>query len=166
MAALLIANPSSRLDRRTTEPAGSGARGADDGRVIRTMVTPLHSPAVPGGAKFPVFLAVALLLAGCGSAGDKQGTPVDVGSTINYGSVGTKAEIDCQGKSLNVGGSNNTLTVTGTCASISVGGADNTITVNRIDGELSVVGLNNRVAYKNGDPTVNDTGSGNRISRG
>lgn len=115
---------------------------------------------------FLAALAVTLLLAGCGSGGDNQGTQVEVGSTINYGSFGTKADIDCgQGKSLNVGGSNNTLTVSGTCASVSVGGADNTITVTRIDGELSVVGLNNRVTYSEGDPAVIDQGSGNQISR-
>lgn len=124
------------------------------------MSKSLRSPA------FPVALAVTLLFAGCGSGGDRQDTPVQVGSTINYGSFGTKADIDCgQGKSLNVGGSNNTLTVTGTCASVSVGGADNTITVTRIDGELSVVGLNNRVTYKDGEPDVNDTGTGNKISK-
>ncbi len=124
------------------------------------MPMSLHSPA------FPVAVAVTLLLAGCGSGGDKQGTQVQVGSTINYGSFGTKADIDCgQGKSLNVGGSNNTLKVVGTCASVSVGGADNTITVARIDGELSVVGLNNRVYYTAGDPDVNDTGTGNQISK-
>jgi len=124
------------------------------------MFTSPPSPALPLAA------ALIALLAGCGSAPDRQGTQVEVGSTINYGSFGTKAEIDCgQGKSLNVGGSNNKLTVTGTCASISVGGADNTIAVNRVDGELSVVGLNNRVTYKAGDPTVNDTGSGNQVSK-
>ncbi len=116
--------------------------------------------------RFSVALGVTLLLAGCGFGGDNQGTQVEVGSTINYGSFGTKADIDCgEGKSLNVGGSNNTLTVTGTCASVSVGGADNTITLTRIDGELSVVGLNNRVTYKDGNPTVNDHGSGNQISK-
>jgi hypothetical protein len=117
----------------------------------------------------PVFLAVpalTLVVAGCGSDGGTPGTQVEVGSTINYGSFGTTAEIDCgDGKSLNVGGSNNTLTVTGTCSSVNVGGADNTITVSRIDGELSVVGLNNTVGYKGGDPTVNDQGSGNRIGK-
>jgi hypothetical protein len=114
-------------------------------------------------------LSVALMaaLAGCGSDDAGSGSQVQVGSTINYGSFGTKADIDCgQGKSLNVGGSNNTLTVIGTCASVSVGGADNTITVQRIDGELSVVGLNNSVRYKAGEPTVSDTGTGNRISVG
>ena len=119
-----------------------------------------HSPAAL------VALALTLAIAGCGSDDGKQGTSVEVGSTINYGSFGTTAEIDCaNGKSLNIGGSNNTLTVTGTCASVSVGGADNTITVNRIDGELSVVGLNNKVSYKGGDPAVDDQGTGNRIGK-
>jgi len=113
----------------------------------------------------PLAVGLTLLLAGCGSGTDKPGTQVEVGSTINYGSFGTRAEIDCgQGKSLNVGGSNNKLTVTGTCGSVSVGGADNTITVTRVDGELSVVGLNNRVTYS-GDADVNDTGSGNQITK-
>ncbi len=115
-------------------------------------------------------LSSLLLLAGCGSGADKEGTKVgqqvSVDSTINYGSFGTRADIDCgQGKSLNVGGSNNTLTVTGTCASVSVGGADNNITVARIDGELSVVGLNNRVTYSDGDPAVNDQRAGNQVSK-
>ena len=140
--------------------AGSG------GRVIPTMSTSRHFPRFPLDPRFPLAAVMTLLLAGCGSGSDKQGTQVEVGNTINYGSFGTKADIDCgQGKSLNVGGSNNTLKVSGTCASVSVGGADNTITVERIDGELSVVGLNNRVTYKTGNPTVNDTGTGNQISK-
>lgn len=118
----------------------------------------------------PAVLAVVALtlpLAGCGSDGGTQGTQVQVGNTVNYGSFGTTADIDCgDGKSLNVGGSNNTLKVTGSCTSVSIGGADNRITLERVDGELSVVGLNNTVRYKSGDPDVNDQGSGNRISQG
>jgi len=113
------------------------------------------------------LLAAVLAIAGCGSDADRVGRPIEVGSTINYGSFGTKADIDCgQGKSLNVGGSNNTLTVRGACASVSVGGADNAITIARVDGELAVVGLNNTVTYKDGDPEVNDTGTGNRVNQG
>jgi hypothetical protein len=125
-----------------------------------------------------VAIAVcALGLAGCGS--DKKdtnaptatagtsGAQVEIGNTINYGSFGTTADIDCaDGKSLNVGGSNNTLTVKGTCASVNIGGADNKITFDTVDKELSVVGLNNTVTYKNGDPKVDDLGSGNKISKG
>jgi hypothetical protein len=91
---------------------------------------------------------------------------VEVGNTVNYGSFGTTAEIDCaDGKSLNVGGSNNTLTVKGSCASVNIGGADNKITFEKIDKELSVVGLNNTINYK-GEPKVNNLGSGNTLNKG
>ena len=124
-----------------------------------------------------VLLAVPVFaLAGCGSeSGDTtsptitagtSGAQVEVGNTINYGSFGTTAEVDCaDGKSLNVGGSNNTLTVRGTCASVNIGGADNKITFDKIDKELSVVGLNNTVTYKDGDPKINNLGSGNDIKK-
>ena len=55
---------------------------------------------------------------------------------------------------MNVGGSNNTLTVKGTCASVSIGGADNKITFDKIDKEISVVGLNNTVTYVERRPEV------------
>ncbi|MFB1295574.1 DUF3060 domain-containing protein [Mycobacterium sp. pW049] len=118
---------------------------------------------------------VAVALAGCGSGADgdptvtagTSGAQVEIGNTINYGSFGTTAEIDCaDGKALNVGGSNNTLTVVGTCTNVNVGGADNRISFQRVDTELSVVGINNTVTYRDGDPTVNDTGSNNTVSRG
>lgn len=96
-----------------------------------------------------------------------NGAQVEIGNTINYGSFGTTADIDCaDGKSLNIGGSNNTLTVTGTCANVNVGGADNKLTLDRVDSELSVVGLNNTVTYRDGEPKINDTGSNNTITKG
>ncbi len=89
-----------------------------------------------------------------------------MGNTINYGSFGTTTEIDCaDGKSLNVGGSNNTLTVKGSCASVNIGGADNKIVFEKVDKELSVVGLNNTVTYKGGDPKVNNLGTGTPSTR-
>ncbi|MDY6998799.1 MAG: DUF3060 domain-containing protein [Actinomycetota bacterium] len=120
--------------------------------------------------------AAALTLAACGSGGQDgdptmtagtSGAQVEIGNTINYGSFGTTADIDCgDGKSLNIGGSNNTLTVNGTCSNVNIGGADNNVTFDRVDTELTVVGLNNTVTYRAGDPTINDTGSNNTISRG
>jgi hypothetical protein len=120
---------------------------------------------------------LALGLTACGSTNDdstdpsatagSSGAQVEIGNTINYGSFGTAADIDCaDGKSLNVGGSNNTLTVKGTCAKANVGGADNKISFERVDAELSVVGLNNTVTYREGEPTINDTGSNNSITKG
>jgi DUF3060 family protein len=124
------------------------------------------------------LVGVAVLgIAGCGSQGGDTNSPtatagasgvqVEIANTINYGSVGTTAEIDCaDGKSLTIGGSNNTLTVKGTCANVNIGGADNRITLDKIDTGLSVVGLNNTVTYSAGDPKVDDTGSGNSIRKG
>lgn len=129
------------------------------------------------GAASTTLTALAVLaLAGCGSGGDDtgptvtagtSGAQVEIGNTINYGSFGTTADLDCgDGKSLNIGGSNNTLTVSGACASVNIGGADNKVTFERVDNELTVVGLNNTVTYQQGEPTVNDTGTNNSISKG
>jgi hypothetical protein len=132
----------------------------------------MRSPVLPA-----VVLVAALLLAGCGSesrdtnnptaTAGSSGAQIEVANTINYGSFGTTAEIDCaDGKSLNIGGSNNTLTVKGTCANVNIGGADNKITFEKIDKEISVVGLHNTVTYRDGDPSINDTGKDNTISKG
>lgn len=109
--------------------------------------------------------SVLTLLVGCGS--DRPAPATEAGRVINFGSFGTTADIDCgRGNSLNVGGSNNTLKVVGSCASVTVSGADNAITLERVEDEISVDGLNNTVTYRGGDPEVSDTGSGNRIIQG
>ncbi|MCB0949272.1 MAG: DUF3060 domain-containing protein [Mycobacterium sp.] len=122
-------------------------------------------------------LCATLGLTACGSNSEdtsnptvtagSQGAQVEIGNTINYGSFGTTADIDCaDGKSLNIGGSNNTLTVKGTCTNVNIGGADNKVSIDRVDADLSVVGLNNTVTYRDGDPKINDTGSNNTITKG
>jgi Protein of unknown function (DUF3060) len=132
-----------------------------------------HKPLLIGVAA----AATVVALAGCGAESKDTNNPtatvgssggqVEIGNTINYGSIGTTAEIDCaDGKSINIGGNNNKLTVKGTCANANIGGADNAITIERLDKDLSVVGFNNTVTYKQGDPKINDTGSGNKISKG
>ncbi|MGV9802848.1 DUF3060 domain-containing protein [Mycobacterium sp. NPDC003449] len=116
-------------------------------------------------------------LAGCGSDGQDtpgpsatagtSGVNVEVGNTINYMSVGTTADIDCaEGKSLTIGGTNNTLTVKGTCGSVNIGGSDNKVNFEKIDRDLTIVGLNNTITYAGGDPKVTNTGSGNAVSKG
>jgi hypothetical protein len=139
---------------------------------------PMPVLSVKSSGCFAAVLAVAAFgLAGCGSSSQDTNTPsatagtkgaqVEIGNTINYGSVGTTADVDCaDGKSLNVGGSNNKLTVSGACANVNVGGTDNTITFARVDKEITVVGLNNTITYSDGDPKVEDLGSNNKISKG
>ncbi|WP_375372658.1 MULTISPECIES: DUF3060 domain-containing protein [unclassified Mycolicibacterium] len=121
--------------------------------------------------------AAAFTLAACGSESSDNSSPsatagqsginVEVGNTINYMSVGTTTDIDCaDGKSLTVGGTNNTLTIKGTCANVNIGGSDNKITFERIDKGLTIVGLNNTVSYAAGDPKVTNTGSNNKVNKG
>jgi hypothetical protein len=94
------------------------------------------------------------------------GAQFDIGNTINYTSLGTTKTLDCgAGKSLNVGGNDNTLTVTGTCETVSVGGAGNKISIDKIDKHLNVVGFNNTITYKDGDPKIENLGSGNTINK-
>ena len=94
------------------------------------------------------------------------GAQFDIGNTINYGSLGTTTTLDCgDGKSLNVGGSNNTLTVKGSCGTVSIGGADNKIIIDKIGKQLNVVGFNNTISYKDGEPKVENLGSGNTINK-
>lgn len=120
-------------------------------------------------------LLTAATVAGCGSGGNAKstatagtsGAQVVLGNTIDYGSSNTTADIDCSdGKSLNVGGYNNTLTVKGTCGSVNVGGYDNKIAFDTINSDISIVGLNNTVTYKSGSPKVTNLGSGNQVNKG
>ena len=92
---------------------------------------------------------------------------IQIGNTLNYGSMDTTATLDCaNGKSLNVLGSNNTLTVTGTCEKVDIGGTNNKITIDKINTKLTVLGSNNTVTYKDGDPKVSKIGSTNTINKG
>ena len=102
------------------------------------------------------------------SGGNSVSTSVEIGNTLEYGSMNTTANLDCaNGKSLNVGGSNNTLTVTGTCETVSIVGTGNKITFDKINTRLTVLGVDNTVTYKDGDPKVNNIGgSSNDIKKG
>ncbi len=132
-----------------------------------------------------VAAAAALVLTGCGSQDSTSGggssaaagttgisgapttAQVEVGNTINYSAVGTTRDLDCgTGKSLTVGGANNTLTVKGTCAKANIGGTDNKVTFEKIDQELAVVGMHATVIYKDGSPKVTNTGTGNSVTKG
>lgn len=122
------------------------------------------------------FLVAALLALTVGTVGCESEPPAEsariaksydgrFADTLNYESFGTTSAVDCaDGKSLNVVGSNNTLTIRGRCTVVTVSGADNRITLERVETSLVVSGLNNSVVYRGGDPTVDDRGSGNTIA--
>ena len=75
--------------------------------------------------------------------------------------------LDCaSGKSLNVGGSDNTLTVTGTCETATITGANNKITFDKVNTRITVLGMDNTITYKDGDPKVDKIGQSNTINKG
>jgi Protein of unknown function (DUF3060) len=120
---------------------------------------------------------LAVGMSGCGSKSSDTSSPtatagssglyVELGNTINFGGSRVTTEIDCaDGKSLNVGMNDNTLTVKGTCAEVRVGGSNNNITLNQVDTLISVAGTNNKISYKTGDPKVEKLGDSNQINKG
>jgi Protein of unknown function (DUF3060) len=101
------------------------------------------------------------------SGGNSVSTSVVIGNSLEYGSFNTTATLDCaNGKSLNVAGSNNTLTVTGTCETVSIGGTGNKITIDKVNTRITVLGVENTVTYKDGDPKVDNIGTSNNIKKG
>jgi hypothetical protein len=152
---------------------------------IRPRNTYGSSRRLAAAAGVALSLIAVFGMAGCGSKNDNTvpsttssasskatpsttstGAQFDIGNTINYVSTGTTTTLDCgDGKSLNVGGFNNTLTVKGSCGTVSIGGGDNKITVDKIDRQLNVVGSHNAISYKDGDPKVENLGSGNTINK-
>ena len=116
-----------------------------------------------------MVLLAALSVPGCGSKKKEADKPpvAEINNTINDGTFEKTDTLDCaDGKSLNIGGSKNTLTVKGRCASVIIGGDDNKIIFDKVDTELIVAGLNNTVTYRNGAPQVQDLGTGNSITKG
>jgi len=99
--------------------------------------------------------------------GPTVSTSVEVGNTIVYAFTNQTATISCeQGKSLNVTGGKNTLTVTGTCESVSVGGTKNNITIDKVNTKITVLGMDNTITYKDGDPKVSNVGHNNTVTKG
>lgn len=116
-----------------------------------------------------MVIVAALDIAGCHKKQQAVDKPpvAEMNNTINDGTFGKTDTLDCAGgKSLNIGGSKNTLTVKGRCAKVIIGGDDNKISFENIETELTVAGLNNTVTYRYGDPSVADLGTGNSITKG
>ena len=116
-----------------------------------------------------VAVITAIGITGCGSKKQSVDKPpvAEINNTINDGTFEKTDTLDCaDGKSLNIGGSKNTLTVKGRCAKVIIGGDDNKIIFDTVDTELIVAGLNNTLTYRAGNPKVQDMGTGNTITKG
>jgi hypothetical protein len=105
------------------------------------------------------------------STGDTGGTdtqtsePAGGGGTVTITESGLTRTVDCAGQGVEISGSANKLTFTGTCASVTVNGSRNEVVVADV-GEIAVNGSFNTISWSAGDPKTSDNGQGNSIGKG
>ena len=67
---------------------------------------------------------------------------------------GIEDTIDCNGATLIVTGTRNTVNALGTCWAVSVMGSGHTVVADNVIHDITVYGSNESVFYKGGDPVV------------
>jgi hypothetical protein len=72
--------------------------------------------------------------------------------------IGIEQTIDCNGATLLVDGTRNTVNALGTCWAVTVMGSGHTIVADNVIHDITVYGSNESVFYKNGEPFVWDRG--------
>lgn len=113
-----------------------------------------------GGAVSACAIAIAFALAPDAHAAN--------GDTHITGE-GFDQTVDCNGATLFVNGTDNTVNALGTCWAVTVMGSGNTVVADTVVNNIIVYGSNETVYYHNGDPAVWDRGRElgmpNRIDR-
>jgi Protein of unknown function (DUF3060) len=71
---------------------------------------------------------------------------------------GLEQTIDCNGATLIVNGTRNTINALGTCYAVTVMGTGHTVVADTVVHDITVYGYNESVFYKNGDPIIWDRG--------
>ncbi len=96
-------------------------------------------------------IAIALTCAGVAPSGAKNGDTHVTG-------MGIEQTVDCNGATLLVDGTRNTVNALGTCWAVTVMGSGHTIVADNVIHDITVYGSNESVFYKNGEPFVWDRG--------
>lgn len=76
----------------------------------------------------------------------------------HIGGTGAAQTIDCNGRTVFVNGTNNTITALGTCWAVTMQGSGNTVIADTVVNDITVYGWNQTVMYKNGNPFIWDRG--------
>ncbi len=71
---------------------------------------------------------------------------------------GIEQTVDCNGGTLLVNGTRNTVNALGTCWAVAVMGSGNTVVADNVVHDITVYGSGESVFYKNGDPVAWDRG--------
>jgi hypothetical protein len=82
---------------------------------------------------------------------------------------GVQQTLDCNGSTLLVDGTGNTVTALGTCWAVTMMGSGNTVIADTVINDITVYGWNETVYFHNGDPFIwnrgRELGMVNRIDR-
>ncbi|WP_343571742.1 DUF3060 domain-containing protein [Mycobacterium sp.] len=100
--------------------------------------------------------AAAVAIAFASAAGAPSGHAKN-GDTHITGE-GVEETVDCNGATLLVDGTRNTVNALGTCWAVSVMGSGHTVVADNVIHDITVYGSNESVFFKNGDPVVWDRG--------
>lgn len=103
-----------------------------------------------------VLAAAAVMIAFSSAAGAPSGHAKN-GDTHITGE-GIEETVDCNGATLLVDGTRNTVNALGTCWAVSVMGSGHTVVADNVVHDITVYGSNESVFFKNGDPVVWDRG--------
>ena len=76
----------------------------------------------------------------------------------HFDGINREQTIDCNGRTLFVNGTNNTITAMGTCWAVTMQGSGNTVIADTVVNDITVYGWDQTVLYKNGAPFVWDRG--------
>jgi hypothetical protein len=110
------------------------------------------------------LVSLALLAA---LAQGQVGTSSRGADKIEIAGVGQQSTIACEGRQVDVAGSNHNLTFTGNCAGLHLAGTDNQITIELApNARISVEGTGQTVRWRStAQPRQSVVGVGNRIVR-
>ena len=71
---------------------------------------------------------------------------------------GITQTLDCNGSTLFVNGTGNTINALGTCWAVTVQGSSNIVVADNVVNDITVYGYDQTVFFKNGDPLLVDRG--------
>ncbi len=147
-------------DRTETPPATAAPPPAGESRTKPTPA-PARSPEAPRAPDPPAPASAS-------GTGRHPGDEVDDTGALRVLTDDTRRTIPCEGRTIAVLGSRNTLALEGRCPTVRVSGDDNEITIARVD-RLEATGVRNRLTWTTSSteagPRVVNTGKDNVISR-
>jgi hypothetical protein len=117
--------------------------------------------------KFAAAVAAMIMTTGVYAQEDAVGEVEENAQLINISGSGHQRTVACDGRKLEVVGTDHVITATGVCGSVEIVGAGNTVSVEvKPKGRLEITGTNHTVRWKSeGKISQSVTGIGHKVTR-